>query len=110
MDFSSLCYSTKNKLNIHNLNNISKNYQSEKFFNQIFKIWKFKSQNSNFFPLISSIIYSNLFRFLIVLFLGIIIALLEIFFIFLFKELLIYFQGEKWRKAKYGGKNLIMLM
>ena len=99
----------KNKLNTHNLNNISKNYQSEKFFNQI-KFGNLKVKIQIFFPLISSIIYSNLFRCLIILFLGIIIALLEIFFIFLFKELLIYFQGEKWRKAKYGGKNLIMLM
>ena len=108
--FSSLYQSKKNKLNISNLKNISKEYRSEKFFNQIFKNWRFKSQNSNCFPLISSIIYSNLFRFLIILFLGIIIALLEIFFVFLFKELMIYFQGEKWRKAKFGGKNLIILI
>ena len=72
-----------------------------KNFNQIFKSWKHKNKNSSFLLLISSIIYANLLRFLIVLILGIIISLLEIFFTFLFKELLVYFQGEKWRKAKF---------
>ena len=48
--FSSLYQSKKNKLNISNLKNISKEYRSEKFFNQIFKNWRFKSQNSICFP------------------------------------------------------------
>ena len=107
--FSSLRESKKNQLNLNNLNNISNKYESEQFFNEIFKIWKFKTKNS-FLPLITSIIYSNLIRFIVVLILGIIISLLEILFTFLFKELLVYFQGEKWRKAKFGGTNLIILM
>ena len=42
-------FTKKNKLNFYNLNNILKDYQSEKiFFNHKFIIWKFKSNNKIF--------------------------------------------------------------